>query len=224
MNFEVWISDSFIFLIKNNIILGLYVDEILIIGEKEDVDDFMMSFVIYFHEGPIKQLMSLEDVSMTWESSGNEVIFHQMGMMNKLEVNVMDLIKEWKVRDSSTWLLSGTGIENKGYMRCIWMNNFNISTDPFVGTLLYLTKHSITYLCNSIKYLCNIHVNGCSRTKCLVWDLKPWIMFLIIGFYMNIVLIFFQIVITLGKLFLIGYIFCVEMKLVHFKTKKGIKY
>ena len=62
----------------------------------------MMSFVIYFHEGPIKQLMSLEDVSMTWESSGNEVIFHQMGMMNKLEVNVMDLIKEWKVRDSST--------------------------------------------------------------------------------------------------------------------------
>ena len=90
----------------------MYVDDIMIIGEKNVIDYFMRIFGDRFSCRTYSVVYEFIGCQISWNNNGSEVIFHQTRMINKLEVNVKYLINEWKVRDITTPFLIGTVIEH----------------------------------------------------------------------------------------------------------------
>jgi len=159
MNFDVCISDSCIF-IKPNIILGLYVDDILIIGENDAVNDFIVVFGDRFACRTDSKVDEFIGCQMTWNKAGNEVVLHQTRMINKLEVNIRHLIEEWKIKDCTTPFLSGTGMEKIKEEELEMGEDLQAIYRSTVGSLLYLTKHSRPDLSNSIRELSKCNKSG----------------------------------------------------------------
>ena len=159
MSFVMCISDTCIF-VKGNIILGLYVDDILIVGRTDVVEEFTVNMQKRFACRVDMNVDEFIGCQMFWSQDKNKVVLHQQRMIGNLENKIKNLIIGYKIKSSSTPFLKGTGIEKrKDDEECMNPGDQKIYRST-VGALLYLTKHSRPDLCNSIRELSKVNKVG----------------------------------------------------------------
>lgn len=163
MNFEVCVSDSCIFIIFN-IILGLYIDDILIIGMKNSVEYFCVKFGERFKCKVESDVDDFIGFQMSWNERKSEVILHQSRMIDKIEEKLKDTIMEWKVRSYKTPFAKGKVIERVKDNEVVISDELQGLYRSTVGTLLYLTKHSRPDLSNSIREISKAN-KGSTKNK-----------------------------------------------------------
>ena len=84
MRFVMCISDTCIF-VKANIILGLYVDDILIVGRTDVVDEFAENMKKRFACRVDMNVDEFIGCQMCWSQDKNRVVLHQQRMIGNLE-------------------------------------------------------------------------------------------------------------------------------------------
>ena len=73
---------------KKNLILGLYVDEIIVTGEFDSVEEFVKIFQMKFKSRYYEEGNDFIGCELKWDMESNSVLLHQMTMIEKLELKM----------------------------------------------------------------------------------------------------------------------------------------
>ena len=137
--------------IKNTVLIGLYVDDILIFGEKNEVSNFrkdiMKIFSVTYEENTSEFLVC--DINI--DRDKKEVLITQRGVINSIKRYFGNEVN--KMRKYSTPGEPNSHIVSpKNDDECLRKTQNN-KYQSAVGSLMYLCKHSRPYLTNNIRDL-----------------------------------------------------------------------
>jgi len=76
---------------KEKIILGLYVDDVLIVGDELEVKTFIESFKKKYKSGVYDSVDDFIGCELLWNVSRTRLILHQSGMIKKLRMKVENI-------------------------------------------------------------------------------------------------------------------------------------
>ena len=98
LDFKVCKSDACI-LMKEEVIIGIYVDDILIIVENKQVEIFVEDFMKEFKSRKYEYVNDFIGCELVWSNNYSKVILHQSGMIKKLRKKVNHYLDKYKIRN-----------------------------------------------------------------------------------------------------------------------------
>jgi len=145
---------------KTNIIIGLYVDDILITGELCEVEDFTKKFGEKYKSRVFDEVNDFIGCELVWNSDKSKVILHQSGMIEKMDGKVKPYLDKYNIKKRNVPMTKGTSItqvkENEEEMSAGMQKLYR----SCVGSLLYIVKHSRPDLSNTVRELSKVNKRG----------------------------------------------------------------
>ena len=109
LDFKVCIYDGCI-LMKKDLVLGLYVDDIIVTGEFDVVEDFIKNFRDRFKSRYYEQVKDFIGCELKWDMETNSVLLHQMTMIEKLELKMKPYLEKYDIKTNKVPMIKGAGI------------------------------------------------------------------------------------------------------------------
>ena len=141
LGFKICVSDGCI-LMKKGMILGLYVDDILVTGEFDVVEKFVKEFMSKFKSRYYEEVKDFIGCELNWDLDNKSVLLHQTTMIKKLEVKMKPYLEKYNIKCNSIPMEKGTGIRKLGENEEFLDGELQSTYRSCVGSLLYITKHS----------------------------------------------------------------------------------
>lgn len=93
MGFQIYSSEPCL-LNKENIIIGIYIDDILVIGSKDDIKTFVNKLQNIFKLRIKTGITEFIGCEFEWNSNKDQIILHQIRIINKLDTSFNSEIKD----------------------------------------------------------------------------------------------------------------------------------
>ena len=168
MKFEVCSSDGCI-LMKPNIVIGLYVDDVIIVGVQNAIDEFILEFGKKFKSRVSKVVDEFIGCELQWDNLNSNVKLHQTPMIEKLERKIGKYIVDYGISCKDTPMKKGENVSSVREDDEIMDGNHQSLYRSCVGNLLYITKHSRPVLSNSVRELSKVNKLGSVKNfKCML--------------------------------------------------------
>ena len=106
LKFRVCKSDACV-LMKEKIILGLYVDDVLIVGDVFEVERFIEMFRNKYKSRVYDFVKDFIGCELLWNENRTKVILHQSGMIKKLKVKVEKYMSKYNIRKKNIPMTKG---------------------------------------------------------------------------------------------------------------------
>ena len=95
---------------KKDIIIGLYVDDILITGQRDEVDNFTKIFGQKYSSRVFNEVNDFIGCELVWNEDRSQVILHQSGMIEKLNSKVKSFLDKYHIRKKNIPMSKGTSL------------------------------------------------------------------------------------------------------------------
>ena len=96
LKFNICIADGCVFM-KDDIVIGLYVDDIIVTGLEKNVDEFAKYFQVKYKSRYSDIVDEFIGCELKWNQEKSSVILHQSCMINKLEIKMQNYIKNMRL-------------------------------------------------------------------------------------------------------------------------------
>ena len=142
----------------HNIIIRLYVDDILIIGEETTIETFTTQIEKRFNIRKSDIIDEFIGCEMKWSKDHSNVILHQTNIVNKLFNILKKDIQD--MREYKTPGIPVIGIDRPKIDDPCMSSEKQSKFRSAIGTMLYLTKHSRPDINNSVRELSKVLDSG----------------------------------------------------------------
>ena len=134
---------------RENVYVGLYVDDLLIFGDNVNIDDFLRELTRKFTIKRMNEVTDFVGCEFNWENDNKSVILHQSKIIRKIESAFQNDIQG--LQAYVTPATPGIGIQYVQEDETPLESSKQKKFCSGVGTLLYLVKHSRPDLANGIR-------------------------------------------------------------------------
>ena len=145
---------------KEKIILGLYLDDVLIVGDELEVKTFIESFKNKYKSRVYDSVDNFIGCELMWNANRTRVILHQSGMIKKLRVKVEKYLNKYNIRKRNIPMTKGHCVRQLREDEIPMTDGMQRVYRSCVGSLLYIVKHSRPDLCNTVRELSKVNRLG----------------------------------------------------------------